>query len=170
MSTEKDLVVSTNQIQYPVDFQLTYTQNENINNTSVDDNELYQKDLLHIISIGEICSTNEGHSDFEQLDLYQLLTKRIDKYYDDIFSYDPSVEQPDTSSKTDNINRLHQLLIKTANKLFSKDPRIGFVLLFSFDYLPLAHELLSGWYKTNHISDEIITKLSNEVLESSDSE
>jgi hypothetical protein len=95
---------------------------------------LYKQDLLNIF----------GLSEFDE----EAINDEIHKLYTQLIKYDDVKNIP-----------IKNIAIKLANKCMTTDPEIGFILLFSFDYLYITHTAICEFLDSDTISDTIIQQL-----------
>jgi hypothetical protein len=97
---------------------------------------LYKQDLLNIFGLSEF--DEEAIND----EIHQLYKKVIK--HDDVKNI-----------------AIKNIAIKLANKCMTTDPEIGFILLFSFDYLYITHTAICEFLDSGTISDTTIQQLDN---------
>jgi len=90
---------------------------------------IYKEDLLNVFGLQEF---NDRH-----------INDEISRLYGDICDCE----------------ELHPILDKLASKLMSTDREVGFLILFSYDYFFLTHQILSEYFNNNKIDKDKIEQL-----------
>lgn len=90
---------------------------------------IYKEDLLNVFGL-------------QEFDDRQINTE-IFKLYKDVSEWE----------------ELHPILDKLASKLMSTDREVGFLILFSYDYFFITHEIVREYFNNNHIDKDKINEL-----------
>ena len=90
---------------------------------------IYKEDLLNVFGLQEF---DEHH-----------ISNEISKLYDVVCDWE----------------ELYPILDKLASKLMSTDREIGFLILFSYDYFFITHQILSEYFNNNKIDKDKIEQL-----------
>ena len=90
---------------------------------------IYKEDLLNVFGLQEF---DEHH-----------INNEISKVYSDISDWE----------------ELYPILDKLASKLMSTDREMGFLILFSYDYFFITHQILSEYFNNNRVDKDKIKEL-----------
>ena len=94
---------------------------------------IYREDLINAFGLGEFDET--------------IINAEIENLYE----------------KMEHITELFPILDTLAAKMLSTDRSIGFLILFSYDYFYLTHQLICDFLENNKIDANKITELINVV-------
>lgn len=97
---------------------------------------LYRRDLCKVFKINE-------ENEFDE----EIFYAHIRKLYENVKE----------------CKALQQITTKLASMFMSNDTQFGFMLLFSFDYLHLAHPCICEFIETAQISDNTFNQLINAI-------
>lgn len=91
----------------------------------------------------------------ELLDVFQIdinCFNQLNDKIDEIYKLLPN----------DNL-KWNQILEKSASKFLSNEKDMGFMILFSYDTFHIVHRLLCDFFQTNHLNDNILQELEDNV-------
>jgi hypothetical protein len=91
-------------------------------------NILYRQDILSIFEL----------EDFDEKILNQCIFELYEKVKENL--------------------KLRKIMIHLAEQLMSNDEKIGFLIMYSFDYLYVTHKYISDFLETGDISEENLNK------------
>jgi len=122
---------------YNTKFVCTYNSSDSDSELS---NTLYRKDLLQIFNVNDF--------DFEDHE---------EEIYDEMCKIFEKIEKNE---------KFMDCINKAKNIVFADDPIVGFMILFSYDYLHLTHLCISEFLETNEISTDKIELLLENIVNS----
>jgi hypothetical protein len=59
--------------------------------------------------------------------------------------------------------KLQELMLVLANRQLSDKHDLGFIIMFSYDYFYIFHEIICAYYKTNEWNEKLIIKLEKKI-------
>jgi len=122
--------------EYDIEYELQYMEKE-----YEDDIEYYQMDILKVFG------NQEEYED-------ETINRIQSKIYEEIFSKRGEKEK-----------RLERIIKELANHYLTEDLSFGFVVLFSYDYFYITHEMIKEYYKNNgEIEEKYLYILEEKII------
>jgi hypothetical protein len=128
---------------YNHDYKCCYLNDDIFDNIEEDINEeaknefrdlLYREDLMNIFGL--------DNYDFDKINI------ELDEIFEKIYKNEI----------------FYNCMVKLAESFFSQDPRLGLLILYSYDYMDLAHKCITEYINHNNVSETNMELLKAKVF------